>query len=151
MLFRSLQERQAKEKLSVIKGANLTDSSKNHLKKISITMALEDLKKATKSFVDLEINEIDLAKVFAVSFIIKQSVGPVLHVAENIDVDDPRRMQELIQVGSLYSVSLGQCQQYFQDLFGPLPFGKIDFRAFIYTSNIKAPENLSDQQKKFIL
>ncbi|MFX0095971.1 MAG: tetratricopeptide repeat protein, partial [Candidatus Hodarchaeota archaeon] len=131
----TFQARSAKEQLLVASSPqleHLNGASKGQLKQVFMDLAMEELKRATATYVESTISEKDIAQTFLISFKVGQT-GPMIHIGENIDLSEPERMGEVMHIGALYAMSLGQGQEYHEGLFGPLPFGQSNLRAIIYT------------------
>ncbi len=133
------------ERLLFISAKQSTNSSKNQLRNLVLSLALEEIKTTTASYVESSITEDDIANTFMVSFKFDENLGPVIHEVENIDLNDPEWYKKIVLVGSLFSITLGQGQAYHEGLFGPLPFGEKDLSSIIYSLLIK---DLTQVQKR---
>jgi len=128
-----IKSRDVQDKLLVISAKNSSNSPKSQLNKIVLSYALEELKSTTASYVESAISEDELANTFFVSFKIDENLGPVIHEKENVKTNDLAWNKNILMIGSLYSITLGQGIQYHEGLFGPLPFGDKKLRSIIYT------------------
>ena len=127
----TIQVRKMQDQLSVLKGSKEEKIPKQQFKNIIISFAMEELRKATTSYVEATMTEIDLEDTFLVMYKLDEKWGAVIHTVENLNLDDPGTQQTLTEVGAVYSFSIGQGQNYNEGLFGPLPFGK-NKQAIIY-------------------
>jgi hypothetical protein len=143
----TLQARSAKERLSLIIGGQSSQSAQLSFKNIVLSLAMDELKKATTSYVESTITEEDLAHTFMVSFRLDESIGPTIHAVEQIDLSDDSQYRLLTQISILYSVALGQGQGYHEGLFGPLPYGA-DLRSIIFTCSMQDPTANRQKYKK---
>ncbi|MFX0061215.1 MAG: tetratricopeptide repeat protein [Candidatus Hermodarchaeota archaeon] len=137
----TFQARSVKEQILLVSSQQyeqLARDSAGQLKKIFMDLAMEELKRYTATYVESTITEKDLAQTFLISFKVGEG-GPTIHEGENIDLSDPVLMGEMMHIGTLYAMSLGQGQEYHEGLFGPLPFGRSDLRAVIYTRLLSDP------------
>jgi len=131
----TIQVRKMQDQLSVLKGSKEEKIPKQQIKNIIISFAMEELRKATTSYVEATMTEIDLEDTFLITYKLDEKWGAVIHTIENLNLKDMQAQQTLIEVGAVYSFSIGQGQNYNEGLFGPLPFGK-DKQAIIYAKMI---------------
>ncbi|MBD3192877.1 MAG: tetratricopeptide repeat protein [Candidatus Heimdallarchaeota archaeon] len=143
----SILTRLAKEHISIIRGRELSKTSTQELQQLVLALAMQELKRATTSVVDISIQEEDLEKTFMVTYKVNDLTGPSLFVVENIDTNDLRLNAELTQFGTLYAVGLGAGHSYHEGLFGPIPFGGENQRALIYACQIEDPTQLDKRAK----
>lgn len=136
------KSRNVQEKLLVISAKKSSNSPKSQLNHIILSYALEELKATTASYVESVISEEDLADTFFVSFKIDENLGPVILEKENVKTNDMAWNKNILMIGSLYSIALGQGIQYHEGLFGPLPFGDKKLRSIIYTLIIDDPSQI---------
>ncbi len=133
------------ERLLFISAKQSSSSSKNQLRNLVLSLALEDIKTTTASYVESSITEDDIANTFIVSFKFDENLGPVIHEVENVDLNDREWNKKIVMTGSLFSIALGQGQAYHVGLFGPLPFGEKDLSSIIYSLIIR---DLTQVQKR---
>ena len=76
----------------------------------------------------------DVDEISLVAYKVDEKMGPIVLNSVNIAKEDPTTHAELILCGSIYATTLGQGGSYHTGLFGVLPFGNRDMRAFIYTT-----------------
>ncbi|MHA1717975.1 MAG: hypothetical protein ACTSWX_05675 [Promethearchaeota archaeon] len=143
-----LKSRDVQEKLLVISAKKASNSPKSQLNNIVLNYALEELKTTTVTYVENAITEDDLADTFFVSFKIDEKLGPVILQKENVKSNGFAWNKNILMIGSLYSVTLGQGLQYHEGLFGPLPFGDKKLRSLIYTLIIDDPSQLEKRTHK---
>ena len=148
-----IKSRDVQDKLLVISAKKSSDSPKSQLNKIILSYALEELKTTTASYVESVISEEQLADTFFVSFKIDENLGPVILEKENVKTNDLVWNENILMIGSLYSVALGQGIQYHEGLFGPLPFGDKNLRSIIYTLIIDDPSQIQKRthQQSYVL
>ncbi len=127
----TIQVRKMQDQLSVLRGGGEEKIPKQQFKNIIISFAMEELRKATTSFVEATMTEIDLEDTFLITYKLDEKWGAVIHIVENLNLNNPETQQTLIEVGAVYSFSIGQGQNYNEGLFGPLPFEK-NKQAIIY-------------------
>ena len=127
----TIRVRKLEDQLSVLRGGGEEKIPKQQFKNIIISFAMEELRKATTSYVEATMTEIDLEDTFLITYKLDEKRGPVIHSVENLDVNDIGIQQTLAEVGAVYSFSIGQGQNYNEGLFGPLPFEK-NKQAIIY-------------------
>ena len=149
----NIKSRDVQEKLLVISAKKSSDSPKSQLNKIVLSYALEELKATTASYVESAVSEEDLANTFFVSFKIDENLGPVILENENVKSNDLAWNKNVLMIGSLYSITLGQGMQYHEGLFGPLPFGDKNLRSIIYTLIIDDPSQIQKRthQQSYVL
>ncbi|MFX1250285.1 MAG: tetratricopeptide repeat protein [Promethearchaeota archaeon] len=131
----TFQARTVKEQILLVSSQQyeqLARDAAGQLKKVFMDLAMEAIKRYTSTYVESSITDKDLTQTFLITFKVGEA-GPTIHKGENIDLSDPARMGEMMHIGTLYAMSLGQGQEYHEGLFGPLPFGRSDLRAVIYT------------------
>ena len=133
------------ERLLFISAKHSSSSSKNQLRNLVLSLALEEIKTTTASYVESSITEDDIANTFIVSFKFDENLGPVIHEVENVDLNDREWNKKIVMTGSLFSIALGQGQAYHEGLFGPLPFGEKDLSSIVYALLI---EDLTQVQKR---
>jgi hypothetical protein len=114
---------------------------------------LEELKASTASYIESAISEDELANTFFVSFKIDENLGPVILEKENVKSNDLAWNKNILMIGSLYSITLGQGLHYHEGLFGPLPFGDKKLRSIIYTLIIDDPSQIQKRthQQSYVL
>jgi len=149
----NIKSRDVQEKLLVISAKKSSNSPKSQLNKIVLSYALEELKSTTASYVESAISEEELANTFFVSFKIDENLGPVILEKENVKTNDLAWNKNILMIGSLYSITLGQGLHYHEGLFGPLPFGDKKLRSIIYTLIIDDPSQIQKRthQKSYVL
>ncbi len=149
----NIKSRDVQEKLLVISAKKSSNSPKSQLNKIILSYALEELKSTTASYIESAISEEDLADTFFVSFKIDENLGPVILEKENVKSNDLAWNKNILMIGSLYSITLGQGLQYHEGLFGPLPFGDKKLRSIIYTLIIDDPSQIQERthQQSYVL
>ena len=149
----NIKSRDVQEKLLVISAKKSSNSPKSQLNKIILSYAMEELKATTASYVESAISEDDLANTFFVSFKIDENLGPVILEKENVKTNDLAWNKNILMIGSLYSITLGQGLQYHEGLFGPLPFGDKNLRSIIYTLIIDDPSQIQKRthQQSYVL
>jgi tetratricopeptide (TPR) repeat protein len=148
----TIQVRKMQDQLSILRSSTDDKIPKQQFKNIIISFAMEELRKATTSYVEATMTEIDLEDTFLITYKLDDKWGPVIHNVENLNVNDPGTKQTLAEVGAVYSFSIGQGQEYNEGLFGPLPFGK-DKQAIIYAKMMNDSSNTIKRLdgKNFIL
>ncbi|XEO75506.1 hypothetical protein WKT22_00524 [Candidatus Lokiarchaeum ossiferum] len=87
----------------------------------------------------------DVKEISLVAYKVDEKMGPVVLNSVNIAGDDPTMHAELVLCGSIYATTLGQGGSYHTGLFGVLPFGNRDLRAFIYTTIAHDSSQLSSR------
>ena len=149
----SIKYRDVQEKIMVISAKKTSNSPKSQLNKIVLSYALEELKSTTASYIESAISEDELANTFFVSFKIDENLGPVILEKENVKLNDLAWNTNILMIGSLYSITLGQGLAYHEGLFGPLPFGDKKLRSLIYTLIIDDPSQIQKRthQQSYVL
>ncbi len=149
----NIKSRDVQEKLLVISAKKSSNSPKSQLNKIVLSYALEELKSTTASYIESAISEEDLANTFFVSFKIDENLGPVILEKENVKSNNLAWNKNILMIGSLYSITLGQGLHYHEGLFGPLPFGDKKLRSIIYTLIIDDPSQIQKRthQQSYVL
>ncbi len=149
----NFKSRDVQEKLLIISAKKSSNSPKSQLNKIVLSYALEELKATTASYIENAISEEDLANTFFVSFKIDENLGPVILEKENVKTNDLAWNKNILLIGSLYSITLGQGLHYHEGLFGPLPFGDKKLRSIIYTLIIDDPSQIQKRthQQSYVL
>ena len=142
-----LQARNAQERLSLVTGSGTSTEIKKPFKKIVLALIMDEISRATTSYLESNFTEIDLEETFMTVFTIDAEIGTRILETENIDIDDPFWYKQIHQIASLYSISLGQGEAYHEGLFGPLPFGETDLRSIIFTRNIADGGNIGTTRK----
>ncbi len=127
----TIQVRKMQDQLSVLKGSQEEKIPKQQFKNIIIGFAMEELRKATTSYVEATMTEIDLEDTFLITYKLDEKWGAVIDNVENLNLNDSGTQQTLNELGAVYSFSIGQGQNYNEGLFGPLPFEK-NKQAIIY-------------------
>ncbi len=129
----SHQTQRAKERLNFIINniESLKDTQKSDTILFSIT--IEEIQQIISRYTGKSTILDDVDNIFMVSYKMDPIMGPKIHAVDNIDVSDPRYMQQINLVGSLYPVSLGKGQKFHTGLFGPFPFGTSNLKALVYS------------------
>ncbi|MHA1585519.1 MAG: tetratricopeptide repeat protein [Promethearchaeota archaeon] len=131
--------------LSAKQSSSSSSSSIHQNRNLALSLALQEIKATTASYVESSITEDDIANTFIVTFKNDENLGPVIHKVDNVDINDLEWYKKILLVGSLYSITLGQGHSYHEGLFGPLPFGEKDLSSIIYSLLIK---DMSQVQKR---
>ncbi|MHA1520352.1 MAG: tetratricopeptide repeat protein [Promethearchaeota archaeon] len=141
----SQQTQRAKERLNFIIDniQSLKDTQKSDNILFSIT--IEEIQQIISRYTGKSTIQEDVDNIFIVSYKMDSVRGPKIHAIDNIDVSDPRYMQQINLVGSLYPVSLGKGHKLHTGLFGPFPFGTANLKALVYSMVIAEP---TPQQSK---
>ena len=128
-----IQVRKLEDQLSVLKGSGEDKIPKQQFKNIIISFAMDELRKATTSFVEATMTEIDLENTFLIAYKLDEKWGIVIVNVENFEITELKNKKTITEVGAIYSFIIGQGQNYNEGLFGPLPFGKNNKQAIIYS------------------
>ncbi|MHA1776756.1 MAG: tetratricopeptide repeat protein [Promethearchaeota archaeon] len=149
-----IQAQTAQDRLLLILGGTTTKKNQKPFKKMVLSLILDEISRATATYLESNFSEGDLDETFMAVFSMDPETGPKILETENIDLTDQFWYRQIYQIASLYSVSLIQSQAYHEGLFGPLPFGETNLRSIIYTckfpssdspSSILNSSNLSSQ------
>lgn len=139
-----IQARNAQERLSLVAGSEKSTEIKKPFKKIVLALIMDEISRATTTYLESNFTEVDLEETFMTVFTIDEEVGTRILETENVDIEDPFWYKQIHQIASLYSISLGQGQAYHEGLFGPLPFGETDLRSIIFTRIISKREETEE-------
>lgn len=132
----TIQVRKMQDQIAILKGSTDDKIPKQQIKNIIISFAMQELRKATTSYVEATMTEIDLEDTFLITYKLDEKLGPVIQNVENLNYNNPETQQTIAEVGAVYTFSIGQGQNYNEGLFGPLPFGKKK-QAIIYAKMMK--------------
>ncbi|MHA1777159.1 MAG: tetratricopeptide repeat protein [Promethearchaeota archaeon] len=112
---------------------SISSSIEGYLFKRMINILRDPLYSFRESVISINyLNEIAM-----IVFKIDERLGPMIQESTRLDLSDPIIQANVLRVGSLYSIALGQGQLYHQGLFGPLLFTDPKTFALIYTQTIK--------------
>ncbi|MCF2139794.1 MAG: tetratricopeptide repeat protein [Candidatus Lokiarchaeota archaeon] len=140
-----IQAQTAHERLLLVTGSGQSEDIKKPFKKIVLSLILDEISRATTTYLESNFSEVDLDETFMAVFTMDPKIGTKILETENINLDDDFWYRQIFQIASLYSISLGQDHLSHNRLFGPLPFGETDLRSIIFTrtfsETIKNREN----------
>lgn len=129
-------EQVARETLMIIDLKNQEPINYPHIDSLLLQKAISKLKNITLPFDEALITENDFEDLFLVAYKIDEIIGPMIVESIKIDLKDEQKNAMVLHAGSLFSITLGQGQQYHQGLFGPLPFGENSSYALVYAKTI---------------
>ncbi|MHA1518841.1 MAG: tetratricopeptide repeat protein [Promethearchaeota archaeon] len=101
----------------------------------------EDFQRITMNYFTYTISEKEIQSIFILSYKMDEKIGSELLSFDNLEVDEMGNIQSdmlstVNLVGSLYTMSLGQGQNYNEGLFGPFPFGASNLRSLVFSKKI---------------
>lgn len=96
----------------------------------------EEILRITLNYYGYTITEKDIRSIFMITYRMDEVLGAEIQATTEIDPIYVESREKLNLVGSLYTASLGQGQNYNEGLYGPFPFGENDFKALVYSKNI---------------
>ncbi len=130
------QEQAAKESLSLVQAKFNHQSTPLDVDLVLFQLVIEKLRHISYSYGDTPVSQTDFEDISMVVFKIDEKVGPMIVEVVNLDMSDPQEQAQILHSGSLFSITLGQGQQYHQGLFGPLPFGDGSSYSLVFAQTI---------------
>lgn len=143
----SLHAQRARERLNFILNNIQNLQPTKDSDKILFSITLDEIQQIISRYTGDTTNQDDFDKIFIVSYKIDDKIGPMIHAVDNIDISDPRYIQQINLVGSLYPVSLSHGQKYNLGLFGPFPFGDSNLKALVYSMILLDPSQIGTRNK----
>lgn len=139
--------REIQERLSFITQKSTSFQNTPQQQSFTVSIALEDLRKVTSSFVKNILTEKDVEETFVVTYKIHEKTGTVINTINNLDISDPYWYNIIMQMGLLYTINFGQGHKYHKGFFGPFPFGETFLRSIVYTTQLKDRTQKSERNQ----
>ncbi|UYP45790.1 hypothetical protein NEF87_002075 [Candidatus Lokiarchaeum ossiferum] len=139
--------REIQERLSFIEQSSAYPKISPQQQRFTLSIALEDLRKVTSSFIKNILTKKDVEETFIVTYKIHEKTGTMINAVDNLDINDPQWYNIVMQMGLLYTINFGQGHKYHKGFFGPFPFGETFLRAIVYTTQLKDTTQISERNE----
>ena len=132
----TMKLREIQERLSVTVQSSGSSETSSPRQRFILSIALDDLRKFTSSFIKNTLTEKDVDETFVISYKVHEKMGTIINAVDNIDLEEGQWYNNVMQMGLIFTLNFGQGHKYHKGFFGPFPFGETFLRSIVYTTQL---------------